>query len=384
MIYELTRSTVDMPISEEERRRNAAMKLLGTAHQRATELATSLPKYNESMEQDSDAEEGKDVEAPILESMYLVEGQAGLVTLTNFLSDKFEELWVMIKTHVEANWNVGRGRKSPHKPKDVFMMALSVLKRGKPWDVVAQSYNMAAPVFEKLVGGFVEVVSGYLYALLVETVPKDWPMERMKADGKVFENFPCVLYAVDVQFQQTNHPSGNHLESKPFFSGKHNLYGVKTEVAVNSVGLVVHSTKYKKGSVADKTILMEHLQTHLTLCKKTTNGRLLEDNGPQVEKYPNYWSMIADKGYQGIQEACRIVLPKKKPRNGTLTLEDKLGNKMVASDRIIVKNFFGRLCSLWGLMHKKFRWNLDKYDSFNQLAIALTNLHVMKYPLPPP
>ena len=121
---------------------------------------------------------------------------------------------------------------------------------------------MATPVFEKLVSEFVEIVVPHLYNLLVKTVPLQWPMEKLKAKGKLFESFTSVFYAVDVQFQQTNCLSGNHLESKPFFSGKHSLYGVKTKVGINSVGLALHSAGYKKGSVANKTILLKNLQIH--------------------------------------------------------------------------------------------------------------------------
>ena len=300
-----------MPPPAKDQAKKVAKKLLKSAHQREVELATSLPEFQAEMLVDSDAEEGRDLEAPLLESVCLLEGQTGLITLTNFDLAKFEELRHMIKDHVTTKWNNGRGRKTSHKGKDVFMMSLSVLRWGKPWDVVAQSYNMAAPVLKKLVTGFIDVIEAHLFNALVKSVALDWPMDRLKAGRKTFKSFPSVFYAVDVRFQQTNCPSGNHIESKPFFSGKHNLYSVKTKVVVNSVGLAVHCSKFCKGSVADKTILMDHLQTHLTLCRKTENGRLIEDNGPQRDLYPNHWSMIVDKEYQGIQESCCVVLPKK-------------------------------------------------------------------------
>ena len=368
-----------MPLTAEQKRQNAAAKLLSTAHMREAELATFLLEFDKSMDT-SDGEKGMDVEAPILKSVYLLEGQAGLVTLTNFTSDEFEELWGLMRDHVGANWNVGRGRKTVQKPKDVLMMMLSVLKRGKPWDVVAQSYNMAAPAFKKLVSGFIEVILGYLFNLLVDTVPQEWSMDRLKKENKQFKNFPCVFYTVDVRFQQANHLSGSHSKAKPYFSGKHKLYGVITKVGVNLVGLAVHCTKHKKGSVVDKSILLEHLETHLSLCCKSAIERSIEDNGPFRNHHPNHWSMIADKGYQGIKESCCMVLSKKKPRNRNLSLNDKLGNTKVASDQIIVENFFGRLCSLWGLMHKKFWWSFEKYNTLNQLLIALINFHITNTP----
>src|SRR5688572_6854317 len=144
-------------------------------------------------------------------------------------------------------------------------MVLLTLKRGEPWDVMAQSHGMTPPVFEKLIVGFVEVIGEYLYDLYVDSVPAEWPMERLLAERKQFEFHPTSYYAVDVRFQPTNRPSGNHLESKPFFSGKHNLYGVKTEVSVTPVGLAVNLSRAAKGSVSDKTMMVDNLATHRRL-----------------------------------------------------------------------------------------------------------------------
>ena len=260
-------------------------------------------------------------------------------------------------------------------------MALSVLKCGEPWDIMAQSYGMSAHMFEKLVSGFMEVITDHLLTLLVKSVSKDWPMERLKTDGKEFKSNPTAYYALDVRFQPTNCPSSNHLESKLFFSGRHHLYGLKTKVAVFSVGLAIHVSKASKGSVADKVIMMDHLEIHKELTSKMTHAMTLEDTGLSREEYPVHWAIIANKGYQGAQENCRMILPNKKPRNGHLSLSQKLYNQKLSSDRIIVENFFGRLCNLWGLLQKKYRWSLDKYDLFNQLGVALTNFHILKNPL---
>ena len=46
-----------------------------------------------------------------------------------------------------------------------------------------------------------------------------------------------------------------------------------------------------------------------------------------------------------------------------------------------MENFFGRMCQLWGLMHKRFRWNYEKYGDWVTLAVALTNFHIMHHPL---
>ena len=87
-----------------------------------------------------------------------------------------------------------------------------------------------------------------------------------------------------------------------------------------------------------------------------------------------------DKGYQGVHEILRGVTPLKMPRNGTLSLSDQRYNGKLASDRIIV-DFFGRLCGLWTLLSRKWRWGEAIYDDYFRLGVALTNCHIKWQPL---
>lgn len=54
---------------------------------------------------------------------------------------------------------------------------------------------------------FAKYIQDHLYLLFVVLVPTKWLMERMKVKARQFENFPSVFYAVNVRFQQSNHPS---------------------------------------------------------------------------------------------------------------------------------------------------------------------------------
>ena len=38
--------------------------------------------------------------------------------------------------------------------------------------------------------------------------------------------------------------------------------------------------------------------------------------------------------------------------------------------------FFGRLCSLWGVVGSKYRWSEANYDPISRLCLALKNAHV--------
>jgi len=93
------------------------------------------------------------------------------------------------------------------------------------------------------------------------------------------------------------------------------------------------------------------------------------------------WRILADKGYQGAAEHVRVIHPKKKPANGELTIVEKEFNRKLSSDRIIVENYFGRMCGLWGILSHKYKWNEANYDKWFATCLSLTNFHVKYNPL---
>lgn len=120
---------------------------------------------------------------------------------------------------------------------------------------------------------------------------------------------------------------------------------------------------------------------HKTALKKVHDERHLEDNYLLCDKYPDYWAILMDKGYQGCGDILRCYTPTKKTVGKMLSYEDQVQNKKIASDRIIVENFFGRMSTLWGVVSIKYRWDENFYDKFFRMALSLTNYHVRNQPL---
>ncbi len=56
-------------------------------------------------------------------------------------------------------------------------------------------------------------------------------------------------------------------------------------------------------------------------------------------------------------------------------------NETVASNCIIVENYFGCLTKLWGVISSKYRWSGENYDSIFCVCMALTNFHNSFHPL---
>jgi hypothetical protein len=56
-------------------------------------------------------------------------------------------------------------------------------------------------------------------------------------------------------------------------------------------------------------------------------------------------------------------------------------NRRVSSDRVLVENYFERVCSLWAIMYRTYKWKEKRFDSLSQMCFALTNCHVRSMPL---
>ena len=210
----------------------------------------------------------------------------------------------------------------------------------------------------------------------MEEGPRRISLTEIDESGKAFMHYLFAKFATDVTFQQANRSLGNHQEAKVFFSGKHKLYGYKCEVSVLPLGIACFATAHYPGSVSDIDIFSKNLSQHLKMCEKSTDEKELEDTYLFADKYPNHWEILFDKGYQGAVDMVRAIYPTKKPPMRTLTLKQKAENKRISADRIIVENFFGRLCTLWDVLAAKYRWNENLYDDLFKLGVALTNFHV--------
>ncbi|KAF0715653.1 Aste57867_3280 [Aphanomyces stellatus] len=260
------------------------------------------------------------------------------------------------------HWNVGSGCKCTVSPRVLLFMLLTSMKHCGSWDIVAAVFQEKAPSFEKRIVKFLNTLHPHFMRKYVNDVSETSTTQKLVATGQQFANHPYVLYATD------------------YFSKKHGLYGHKVEVSVLPNGLAINCTRHYKGSVSDKTIFGENLDFHVTNLTKKSSELTMADDGDD-ERCAVEWAVIADKGYQGIQHAVRAVLPFKKPVSGVLTFEQERTNDRIATDRVIVENWFGRLKTLWGVCADSYRWNRQGYDVVFQTCAALTNVHVRFNPL---
>ncbi|RHY12742.1 hypothetical protein DYB25_003297 [Aphanomyces astaci] len=138
---------------------------------------------------------------------------------------------------------------------------------------------------------------------------------------------------------------------------------------------------YLVRNTSDIEMFKANLGFHSAQLEKQPNDTNVSDTETLRDKFPNQWAVLADKGYQGIQEYIRGFTPVKRPPHGHMTMEQERANAKLSSDRVIVENFFGRLKTLWGLVSDKYTWKRDEYNMYFQTCVAFTNIHVRFNPL---
>jgi hypothetical protein len=196
--------------------------------------------------------------------------------------------------------------------------------------------------------------------------------------GIEFVDYPEVALINDVTFQTRSRPHMLFSDARYYFSGKHHAYGFKTEVGHAPNGLAMFVGDTHAGSVHDFTIFKEKVDVYRDFLHKRPDDHNMADDGEMHEEYPDSWVMMVDKGYQGIAEWVRAVIPKKGRR---LERADVNRNKLIAKNRIICENFYGRMKKLFKIMEDKWRWDEKWYSKTFEICVALTNYHIKKYPL---
>lgn len=86
---------------------------------------------------------------------------------------------------------------------------------------------------------------------------------------------------------------------------------------------------------------------HLLALEKQEDVLDIDEDDGEEEQFNNIWALILEKGYQGIKDFLRAVHPIKNPVGRPLEITEERFKKLVASDRIILANFFRRLMGLW-------------------------------------
>lgn len=214
-------------------------------------------------------------------------------TFTNFFKHEFKLLFSKFEG-VIAKLRYKKGPKNKLSTMDSFFLLLVYLKTYPSFATLARNFSVSASslqrIIEKLIIGLKDkFVEEFICFLSKES-------QLNKSIG--FKNFPDVAMVLDCTIQEIPRFAGGFSEVKTFYSEKHKKYCVKKEIGHLPNGIACFVSKFWPGSKHDFSIFISNVEFYKTILKK--EGNLC-----------GFWSIMADKGYEGANNYIPSVLPKK-------------------------------------------------------------------------
>lgn len=180
--------------------------------------------------------------------------------------------------------------------------------------------------------------------------------KRLRTINEVEQYFPGFKAFIDSTEQEIPRPKNNR-KRKSYYSGRKRKHTIKTQLMVNTGGLILHKTGHRNGRKHDYDIYKR--------------------NHPVT---PSQVDNIVDLGYLGIEKdypTIKSVLPIRKKKNTLLSNDDVRYNKNHSRLRIIVEH---TICKIkkFGIMGTKFRNRLRRYNNISDIISGLLNFRVMQ------
>jgi len=240
--------------------------------------------------------------------------------LTGYTVEEFEALLPafteQFAAQMQAATLAGKPRQRPYVSycnsplptmADKLLFILMYLRKATTQDIFGEVFGMAQPVVNQWIHR--------LHTCLNQALAKLGARPARQADDLDLADDEVKLYFHDGTERPIQRPKDPE-EQQSFYSGKKKRHTVKNNVLVNARGEIVLLTATCEGKKHDKKIADE-------AAFRLPEGSLL----------------YQDTGFQGFAlEGTTIFQPKKKPRGGELTADEKAHNRMISSVRIRVEH----------------------------------------------
>lgn len=189
-----------------------------------------------------------------------------------------------------------------------------------------------------------------------------WPEPPKRGEGKSIEqalrDYPDLLAIIDATEQAVERPSDDE-QQKVHYSGKKKRHTRKTQIIVNEKGVIRDVSASTPGSVHD----LEHFR-----------------QSGAAQRIPKEVTAGGDSGYQGLHKELpdhSVFVPHKARRNHPLTEDEKLANRELSRERIVVENTLAELKRFKALA-ETFRHAVDIYDDVVRSIVAIVNPRITR------
>jgi hypothetical protein len=188
---------------------------------------------------------------------------------------------------------------------------------------------------------------------------------RLRTIDEVEEFFPGFKAFIDSTEQEIPRPKKDTKKRKTHYSGKKRKHTVKTQLTVNSNGLIFQKTNHARGRRHDLDIYLEH-----------------------PPPLPKEVEQDLDRGYDGVRNHfpdLKFAIPFKRRGRGRghrgekapdLTPEQKRFNHELSKERVVVEHTISRM-KKFRIMADEFRNRLKRYNTMTDIVSGLVNLRIL-------
>ena len=247
------------------------------------------------------------------------------------------------KEQIRIN-KAGGGRLDKISPEEQIILTLIYLRHHLNFQLLGLMFHISESTANNIFHKWQKLLEYAVPSSLLEQVKK-WE-ENESQIQKILRNYELILDSEEQEISR----SIDYEQQKKYYSGKKKKHTFKNQVICLPKGEdIVDVVAGEEGPKADVVVWREN-----------------------VDKFDEEQKFSADKAYVGEP---RIRTPKKKPKKGELTSEEKEKNKEISSERICIEHLI-RIIKIFRVMAERFRLNKDKYESIFLTVCGLVRLRI--------
>ena len=247
------------------------------------------------------------------------------------------------KNQVRIN-KPGGGRDAKIAREEQIILTLIYLRHHVSFQLLGLMFKLSESTANNIFNYWQNIFKKALPASLLEQVKK-WG----ENEEEIIEKLTQYELIVDSE-EQPIERALSYEEQKKYYSGKKKTHTFKNQIICLPEGKdIVDVVGGEPGPKSDVKICRENLN-----------------------KFDEEQKFSGDKAYQG---EAQIKTPKKEPKNGELTEEEKVKNKEISSERIFVEHLI-RIIKIFRIMGERFRLNKEKYESIVLTICGLVRLRI--------
>ena len=264
-----------------------------------------------------------------------------LIDYLKFLEDNENKAQEAKKIRINKS---GGGRDDKISKEEQIILTLIYLRHHLNFQLLALMFKISESTAHNIFHKWQKYFESALPCSLLEQVKKS--EENLEEIKQILTNYELIVDSEEQEIER----SLDYEQQKKHYSGKKKKHTFKNQIICLPKGEdIVDVVAREPGPKADITIWRENSY-----------------------KFDEKQRFSGDKAY--VSEP-QIRTPKKKPKNGELTQEEKEKNKEISSERIFVEHII-RIIKIFKIMEERFRLKKEKYESVFNTICGLVRLRI--------